>query len=740
MGSKLSIIQPMSTRKSSKKKAKKHLSDHSWSQWLGAAGLALAIVLFVASIYGLGKDNDVYHSYDFREIFTYQKSSYENALLQFHLPLWNPYTFSGWPFLANALVQAFYLPSLLYLVLPQPAAVIVDLILHLLLGAAGTYLLLRITFRLRRETAAFGALIYPISGSFVSHAYAGHVQFYAAAAYTPLLMLAIDRSVTFLTEHGGTPGKIFRSPSFFYRSTSSWLWIGSLLLGLQILSGGLPFVWLALLLIGLYRLGIVLSYAPLDYRAWLRNFMILAVMTGIAAGVAAIQLAPTYEMMQLSNRPLAGYDYAITASYDPKLLPTILFPRIEAPGHKDLWEYYGYAGVLPLLLAIVGLSRFRSDRRIIVLAVISVLMLLFMFGSYSFLFKILWKYVPGFQLFRAPARAMVNLNLIIALLAAIGFEAVIGRLSRKHAVSRMLVPAIALLVCTVTWIDVTVAARDNRDRLFIPDKGFMERPAQLQHEKIIQNDRSWYRYWFRRSLFRENHAFAFGARSISGYDNMYLQRYSRFIHAMTDTPIKPSLVTILTQNTFENTPSPFPFKILGVKYADHADKIYSTDSLETIRRAWFVTRTRKVLDENEALAYMRSETFKPFQEVVFEASEADRLHLPLVSEGGSSSDSSILTDIEVTELRPERLRIELGPHPSGYLVLSEIYYPGWLAKVDGREVPIYRADSILRCVPLGANARQVDMMFKPAMLRYGAFLSIISLMLISVGLLFSIRR
>ena len=51
----------------------------------------------------------------------------------------------------------------------------------------------------------------------------------------------------------------------------------------------------------------------------------------------------------------------------------------------------------------------------------------------------------------------------------------------------------------------------------------------------------------------------------------------------------------------------------------------------------------------------------------------------------------------------------------GVLVLSEVWYPnGWKAKVDGIEVPLIRANYILRALPITAGRHTVELSFEPS--------------------------
>jgi hypothetical protein len=675
-----------------------------------AAGLAAAIVLFVALAYGLGEDNDVFRSYDYREIFRYQKEYYRSALLDGRLPLWTPHTFCGWPFAANPITQTFYPPALLALVLPLPEAAVADLVFHLVLAAVGTWLLLRCTYGLARGPAAFGGLAYACTGTAVAHAYAGHVPYYAAAAYIPWVLLAADRAVG---SGGGS------------RLDVRWLCAGAAALGLQILSGGVPFVWLTVLLL-LYRAGDLLC-RPSRRAHWWREIVALGLIVLGAAGLAAVQLLPSAELARLSNRIEAGWEYAAQISLPPELLLNLVLANGSAHGHEPFWEYYGYAGVVPSFFAAVAVWRARAERRVLVLLAVAVVAALFAVGDNAFLFPLLWKYVPGFGLFRAPARALVVVALVIAVLAAIGLDAAAGLVARR---SRAAAHLLVVLAFALAFVDLVVAARANRERLWIAESSAAPDGVHPQLAALLEGDRSWYRFWFPRTYFRENHAYALDARSIGGYDNLQLARYGRFVHRMTDTPYPRSLITMLDPRMFVNASGPFPFKILGVKYSWGRDARLHGRA-EPVRRAWFVTRACRVADEEAALARMHDRGFEAEHEVVFEAPEADRLGIDGASCVGEAGPAA---NVDVEELSPEHLRIELGPHPRGFVVLSEIDYPGWRAIIAGRSVPIHRADSILRAVAVGEGDAEIEMTFAPPSLCWGATISLATVLVLVVGL------
>ena len=75
--------------------------------------------------------------------------------------------------------------------------------------------------------------------------------------------------------------------------------------------------------------------------------------------------------------------------------------------------------------------------------------------------------------------------------------------------------------------------------------------------------------------------------------------------------------------------------------------------------------------------------------------------------------------------------MKLGsPAPAGSaLVASENYYPGWVAKVDGKPVQVYRADYVLMGVPLPAGAQSVEFTFDNATYPKGRSITLAALAL-----------
>jgi hypothetical protein len=80
-----------------------------------------------------------------------------------------------------------------------------------------------------------------------------------------------------------------------------------------------------------------------------------------------------------------------------------------------------------------------------------------------------------------------------------------------------------------------------------------------------------------------------------------------------------------------------------------------------------------------------------------------------------------------------------NPQP-GLLVVSQIYYPGWLAYVDDREAPIIRADYALTAVPVSAGNHVIKLVFRPKSFRDGLTISLVSCALLAGLVVFEARK
>ena len=97
--------------------------------------------------------------------------------------------------------------------------------------------------------------------------------------------------------------------------------------------------------------------------------------------------------------------------------------------------------------------------------------------------------------------------------------------------------------------------------------------------------------------------------------------------------------------------------------------------------------------------------------------------------------------VEIISYEPDRVVLETEVSAGGWLILSDLYYPGWKAFIDGEQVPIQPTNHGLRGVCLPGGPHMVVFEFQPRILFYGLLLTGFALVVLVVYLaIWGIRR
>ncbi len=86
----------------------------------------------------------------------------------------------------------------------------------------------------------------------------------------------------------------------------------------------------------------------------------------------------------------------------------------------------------------------------------------------------------------------------------------------------------------------------------------------------------------------------------------------------------------------------------------------------------------------------------------------------------------------IIEYRADRVTLELDGS-AGWLVLSDVWFPGWTCRVDGAEVEVFRANHAFRAVPVPAGATRAEFVFAPRSYRVGWWVSVCAVVVILCG-------
>ncbi|HEY84841.1 MAG TPA: YfhO family protein, partial [Chloroflexi bacterium] len=163
--------------------------------------------------------------------------------------------------------------------------------------------------------------------------------------------------------------------------------------------------------------------------------------------------------------------------------------------------------------------------------------------------------------------------------------------------------------------------------------------------------------------------------------------------------------------------------------ADPDINIYLNRS--ALPRPIFVNQAIVVNSHQAAWEQLKSPGFDPMSYVILENAEDDVQPFSLREAPPLDYDLAILQyDLHTVE-------IGLQTNTPGYLFLSDAYYPGWQAFVDGQPAPLYRANYAFRAVPVLAGEHTLRFEFKPLSWRIG--LAISGLTLLGLGIFAAVQ-
>ncbi|MEK7851088.1 MAG: YfhO family protein, partial [Deltaproteobacteria bacterium] len=101
---------------------------------------------------------------------------------------------------------------------------------------------------------------------------------------------------------------------------------------------------------------------------------------------------------------------------------------------------------------------------------------------------------------------------------------------------------------------------------------------------------------------------------------------------------------------------------------------------------------------------------------------------------------SSASKVNISRYYNDEITIQAEMAQDGFLVLSEKYYPGWKAYVDGKSEKIYKANSIMRAVYLSKGNHTIKFVFDPWAYKVGLWLSSITFLFLIGAVVWRVRR
>ncbi|MBW1944381.1 MAG: YfhO family protein, partial [Deltaproteobacteria bacterium] len=167
--------------------------------------------------------------------------------------------------------------------------------------------------------------------------------------------------------------------------------------------------------------------------------------------------------------------------------------------------------------------------------------------------------------------------------------------------------------------------------------------------------------------------------------------------------------------------------LLNLKYViSYANRSYGLRG-SYLPRAFIVPRA-KTLPKKEILDHLIAPDFDPRKVVLLESDAPPSGPSGKISQVGQPPGKAT-----ITSYRPDEIVINTDSQASGFLFLSEAFYPGWKAYLNDKPVKILRGNYLFRVIQVPQGRHVVRFVFDPVSIKVGACITILTIFLIVIA-------
>jgi hypothetical protein len=686
------------------------------------------------------------------------------------LPLWNPYAYAGVPFLSNPQTAVFFPLTWLSWALPPTLALTLPQVLKLAVAGPAMYWFLRML------------AVSPLA------AFVGGAGFMLSTTLIAWLPWTYSTTMVFLPILFGLVERLAQ------RVDRRGVALLALTLGADVLAGYPPSAFHGLLATAAWAL----VRAPW-HTGPIRYFAGLGVAALLGAGLTAVQMLPAFDYMRESAVYFYRSQWTPPLAAGARSALTALMPYFFGAGPQTWsgWQFgimSTHVGIVLLLALPLALLAWRRSPTM-PLAVMAASVAAVHYGAPGI---DAFADAPGMALVN-KLRLMPLLVFPVCALGALGLDVAANRraeaLSRATPAVRAWFVALVLIglgaVALVIGDPIVAEMRPSLPAQFLLFLGLVTAAAILLMRWLADGRAGWgvalaavqvvslapvaatylpvrdarWLYptppaltWLQqraggaRTVMADHVGFLYGIRQASGYDGLTPRRIEQIAGPLGSgnaglagfhenvaalhgsEPLAPlsvlfspvrDLVGIRWIVLGPHAEPPGP----GLRLAYDGRDARIFENRAALPRA-FVARRARCVEDRAALALLRSRAVDVSTEVLL----AD-CHVPFAAAGAPASQTH--ARIEVDEA--DRVVIAASTDAPAWLVLTDTWFPGWSARRDGAEVPILRANHAFRAVALPAGPHRVEFTFRPRGLVTGAGMTLATLSLIVVLLVWHPR-
>jgi len=200
-----------------------------------------------------------------------------------------------------------------------------------------------------------------------------------------------------------------------------------------------------------------------------------------------------------------------------------------------------------------------------------------------------------------------------------------------------------------------------------------------------------------------------------------LRRYGEFMEALRQNTRLLNLAGVKYILTAREEPEEWWHNNLRQVYSEEGLHIY--ENLDVMPRAFLVHQAGVPPSDEAILACLVDHDFDLSSSILLEDETALARLESMLQEAPPARGKD---EVKIVEYEANRVVMEVTATQAGFLFLSDTYYPGWRAHVDGREETVYRADYLFRAVLVPPGQHVVEFIFEPIAFKTGLAVALIT--------------
>lgn len=710
-----------------------------------------------------------------------------NLIKSGQVPLWNQFILTGIPLMANFQSAPFTITNIFYLFFDNLDGWAFQVIFQHFFAAFFMYLLLRY-WKINKISAIFGSMVFAFSGfNLIWSQWNAHTL---SAAFIPLLFLITDITlktnsavrflipiIVFLQILSGYPQILIYTAIIIFV-----LWIYNFhpkkTYFLKTLEVGflffLGFAMSSLLLFPAYELlsNSQRAVEPLEFSwaflPWQKIITIFApdyfgnhstinywgptdytTTTGYIGSVALIFLMYAVQYIKKYKNILCASSLLIISLVMSFPTPVSIalwksgaFGLQAASAHRALVIFIFSSSIL----CAYGLNLWQKNIqsfKTLLLSLIPIVLLVIIFGSYALVnsyFPIFTNKFPMFSIEKWKTDVALR-NLVLPTLFMILTAGVMFVNRRKNSKKNIFAFTILILAVLELFRFGWKFTPFTRKDLVYPTTPVID---------YLKNDEDIFRV-VSTDVIPINMKMAYGIESLEGYDAIYPVNIAKFIavgnsnNINADPQGRYASVTNYLSRFIDISNVKYLVQVKKDKYGKPDPSGSLNDAILTKYEVVFEDKSTSILKNNNY--FPRVGFFSDFEVIVDDQLLLEKLIDVQFDYRKSlliNSDPQIQPNDKMVDFKynfkldaANRNQIELSTDTKGLLFVSDLYYPGWKAYVDGVETEILRANYTFRAVPVDRGNHTVEFVYRPQSFYLGVKISMVSFLILLIYTLIS---